>query len=696
MKKLHSQNTIAITLVMITLSFSSTTYGQRNAKQKPEQGEITDFNLEEEENRVFAFKQADSAEVVTVNNHDKVLAPIPFLQKRVLRKLAKDQRKLYHYRDRHRPEKSSSDVNELSRIVYRNPNRVFGNDKFRHPKGGWAVAFSPDNQYLASGGRDHFVRLFNVQTGTQEKVLVGHQGAITAIGFIPETDLLISIGFDTRVWNYKTGLPLFVSGLRGHTLSVSHNGKHVLIDDKLFEIESTNPFKLNPAGIQLHVGFPRMSYFTEDDQYVVVGSQADGVWAWDVTNRKSAKLGDSGISSVQLSSFAQAFGLPSVDNDETISISRGYHNVLAGDPQFLKQAKNVVSQLSYHHSALAASPNGQYIAGNGDGLGLRVFDFEQDAFCFENETDGRLATLTCSFSRDGNLLATGGSDGVVRIRDVDSGEVVEQWDTGNSIYRVRFAPDQPLLAIGCGNGDIKSWNLATNEQKTIAKKHSRGRIHDMAFHAGTQTLAVTNSLASLTLVNYETGKPITFFNESSNCVTIDPVTGILMFGAGSSGQKNPPPNPRFLDLHSMLKLSGSDNPLQENINFLPQTDAFRLGQLKSMDIAPTKRLLAASDWSGNINIWNLDEKQGIARIRNNFGGVNTIRFIPNTPLLVTGGKGGVVVWNTESRQPTHILNSDSGAVQDLSVFTNENGSIMIATANDNGTIQICDLQNLKK
>lgn len=708
MKQLFSQSAVVFTLAMIMLMLSSTIYGQRNAKQKQEVGEITVYNLNEEEGGYFAFKKAEPVEFVSVENKSgNVLAPVPFLQKR-----DGGQRSLYSQRFRNYWDNPLADINELSRIVYRTPNRVFGNDKFRH-QGGQAVAFSPDSRYLVSGGRDQFLRFFNVQTGVQEKVLVGHTHAISSIAFVPGSNLVISAGGDLRVWDYKNELPLWVSELSANTLSVSPDGKHLLIDNKLFEIESKNPFKLNPVGKQLNVEIPSMSYFTDDNQYAIMASPSggiwvmpspsEGIWAWDIAENKSARLGAFSKTSIQLSDIANAFDLPSVENDKQISFSSSNYFVLTGDPEFLVQAPKVVGLLSrrqlsayYDRSAVATSPNGRYIAGIGRGLGLWVFDMDENAFCCESETVDRKTTLTCSFSHDGKLIASGGLDGVVRIRNVESGNVIDQWDLGVAVYRVLFAPDQPLLAIGDGHGRILTWNLETKEQKTIPDKHARSRVEDMVFDSGTKTLAVTGNDARLNLVNYETGIPITFPCESSNCVAIDPVTGILMYGAGFIGEKDPPPNFRFLDMSSLLKMSGSDNPTQKNINFLPQSDEFRLRQLKSIDIEPTKRLLAATDWLGSINIWNLDEKKGIARLRSNLGTVSTILFIPGTSSLLTGGDGGVVVWDTESRKPTHILYSDSGAVRDISVYVSGEGTTLVATASQSGTIHIWDLNNLKK
>ncbi len=55
-----------------------------------------------------------------------------------------------------------------------------------------AVAFSPDGLTLASGSRDHTVRLWDVATGEEKSILTGHRYDVEAVAFSPDGTMLAS------------------------------------------------------------------------------------------------------------------------------------------------------------------------------------------------------------------------------------------------------------------------------------------------------------------------------------------------------------------------------------------------------------------------------------------------------------------------------------------------------------------------
>lgn len=81
------------------------------------------------------------------------------------------------------------------------------------------VVFSPDERFVASGGVDGRIQLFDLQTGNQVGTpWSAHRKAVTAIGFNSDGSLLASGSTDgtIRIWNVKTGVPV-TNTLVAHT-----------------------------------------------------------------------------------------------------------------------------------------------------------------------------------------------------------------------------------------------------------------------------------------------------------------------------------------------------------------------------------------------------------------------------------------------------------------------------------------------
>jgi WD40 repeat protein len=108
-----------------------------------------------------------------------------------------------------------------------------------HTKQVNVIAFSPDGKAVASGTMDQTVILWEVATGKTTHKLQGHYGSVFAIAFSPDSSLVASGSGDNtvRLWDVATGMQRHM--FEGHTgeitvISFSPYGKMVASgsDDK--------------------------------------------------------------------------------------------------------------------------------------------------------------------------------------------------------------------------------------------------------------------------------------------------------------------------------------------------------------------------------------------------------------------------------------------------------------------------------
>ena len=82
------------------------------------------------------------------------------------------------------------------------------------------MAFSPDGSLLASGSLDSTVRLWNISSGTERRVLKGHSQSVRSVAFSRDGTTLASGSNDATVylWDVSSGTERDV--LKGHSQSV--------------------------------------------------------------------------------------------------------------------------------------------------------------------------------------------------------------------------------------------------------------------------------------------------------------------------------------------------------------------------------------------------------------------------------------------------------------------------------------------
>jgi WD40 repeat protein len=76
------------------------------------------------------------------------------------------------------------------------------------------------------------------------------------------------------------------------------------------------------------------------------------------------------------------------------------------------------------------------------------------------------AILAVVYSRDGSKIFSAGTEGVIRVVDADSDEILQRWKAHDGwIYSLAVSPDGKTLASGDSAGQVKLWDAAKWSQR---------------------------------------------------------------------------------------------------------------------------------------------------------------------------------------------------------------------------------------
>ncbi|MEU9084421.1 TIR domain-containing protein [Streptomyces sp. NPDC048357] len=274
-----------------------------------------------------------------------------------------------------------------------------------------------------------------------------------------------------------------------------------------------------------------------------------------------------------------------------------------------------------------------------------------------------------AYSTDGELLAVGSEDGSILVCGADDGRAVRtlQGHEGR-VYAVKFRPD--VIATGGSDGAVRLWDPVTGACRHRLEVHPDG-VWPVSFDAAGTLLATGDREGLVTVWDVATGGPVHRLPGHTAPVytAVYGPGGILLTGDATA-------KVRLWDLATGRCLRVIDG---------------HQGAVYRARFSPDGTLFATADRGeggrgGTVRIWRTADARLLHEFTGHTGRVYVLDFHPGGNLLASGCTDGQVrLWDPVVGTPAGTLERGTGAV--YQVLFGDEGKLL-AACDSNGAVRL--------
>jgi WD40 repeat protein len=372
--------------------------------------------------------------------------------------------------------------------------QVLGSYAFKHTAGIQAAAVAPDGATAASGSNDGLIRIWDLETETERRILRGHGAAIIGLDFSPDGKRLISAGGDAtaRVWDVASGKELLrIVGFGNQVwfATFSPDGKRALTSGRdqivrLHDLEAGGKTLFELGG---HAGIIPTCSFSPDGK-LGASASCDGVRVWDL---------EKGVLRAVYTEHAKA-------PDWAIFMPDGKRILSGGwDPaprlwelEGLKTVRTLPGHTDNVRSCALTGDGARAFTVSKD-LTVRLWDVASGRELWKRDAH-RDWILACGMSRDGRRAFSGSADQTCRLWDVETPGGRDLTPEGHQgpVTALAVALDGKTVVSGGADGSVRAWQLATSESSLVT--NGPGPVRSVSLSRdGQRLLAAFDSLLEL-------------------------------------------------------------------------------------------------------------------------------------------------------------------------------------------------------
>ena len=497
--------------------------------------------------------------------------------------------------------------------------------------GSWigALAWSANGTRLASGGRDHVVRIWELATGRERARGIGHGGDISCLAFSHDGRRLASGSWDgtVRIWHVGDGSCL-------HTLS--------------------------PQGMTVNA-----VAFSADDRFLAVAC-----WNGSVRVFRS----EDGDLAAALDGSSQTINAVAWFPDGERLAAAGADRVL----RCWNTARGVVEKSwdtgAAALTALAITPDGGFLISGTADRSIRVYRAETGEET-ARLSGHRLGIQSLSLAADNRFLVSTGSEGAVLIWDCAEARSIRSLQGHPSQVRTIVLGRSPLfLAAGELDGTIRVWDPREGLERSRNEAHA-GQINVLASSAEARLLASGGADRQIRLWRLSEAdwtlrevKRLVGHTDWVNALVFLP-DGRSLVSAGNDGLL------RLWDIAAgkeKSRLEGHD------------------GRINALAVTPDGRNVVSASRDGTVRLWDLATGEELRRISGIAAGVASLALADEGRFVLCGtGDGQICIYGLATGKLLKRLTGHTGSVTALVADFSEGRQLVFSGGMDK-TVRIWD------
>jgi len=504
-----------------------------------------------------------------------------------------------------------------------------------------ALAFASDSETLATGSADSTVKTWNVLSGELRQTFIGHMANVNSVEFDSTGERLLTSSADgtARVWNTRTGQVLFTLGQVDQTPYVH---QATFSADGRF-IATANGNLLGPNGRPVE---------TTPYQYTAQ--------IWDATNGRLLLTLDGHTDQVLNVAFnTKNTMLATSSADRTAKIWNltldARQRPIAAVDSFTLAHPDWARGVAFSHD------DSRLVTGSFD-HGVRVWITRSGTLLYFLPGH-KVFVYTTLFTADGTRVVSASRDGTARLWNVTQSGSRELYtfNLNDRVYGLAYSRDGMLIAAGGRGNFARVWDATTGQTLYTLRGHTDG-VEDLAFSPNNRRLVTAARDATARVWDLSTGQTVlTFTGHTSRIygVTYSP-DGQYIATAGRD------PSAVIWDAttgQTVTVLTG-------------HTDI-----INSIQYNPSGQYLVTASNDRTAIVWDAQTGEPVLTLDGHSDFVQSATFSPDGRYIATGSDDTTaILWDLSSGTPVVTFTGGVGPV--FSVRFSPDGQQLVTTSGD--------------